>query len=111
MCLRQHNTIDKEASQIYSLLFIFENLNGVSKDNAPKFSLLNVSSSMTVWELYSMLAKQVDKSPLSINLHRMKDKEALSESNYCKTLHELNIEDNAEFYVNNRFRSKKQVPL
>jgi hypothetical protein len=41
----------------------------------------------------------------------MKDKEALSEANYCKTLSELKIEDNEEFYVNNRFRSKKQVPL
>jgi len=83
MCLRQHKSVDKEASHIKNLLFIFENLNEVNVDNAPKFSLLNVDSSLTVWELYNLVAKQVNKSPLSIILHRVKDKDSLLEKNFC----------------------------
>jgi hypothetical protein len=86
-------------------------LNNFEKPDAPKYVLINVSSSMTVWELYNLLAKHVDKSPLSLNLHRMKDKDTLSDYNYSKTLSELKVEDKEEFYVNNRFKSKKQVPL
>ena len=64
MSLRQHNTIIKERTQINELLFVFENLAKVNLDNAPKFALLTVDSSLTLWELYDLIAQQVNKSPL-----------------------------------------------
>lgn len=111
MSLRQHNTIIKERTQVNELLFVFENLAKVNLDNAPKFALLTVDSSLTLWELYDLIARQVNKSPLQITLHRMKDKTDLSEASYCKSLAELKIENNEEIYVNNKFKSQQKVPL
>lgn len=111
MSLRQHNTIIKERTQINELLFVFENLAKVNLDNAPKFALITVDSSLTLWELYDLIARQVNKSPLQITLHRMKDKTDLSEASYCKSLAELKIENNEEIYVNNKFKSQQKVPL
>jgi hypothetical protein len=65
--LHSHKTIDEKTYQIKNLLVIPEGIYGATV----KYICLNVSSSMTLWELYDSAAKYFDKSPLKITLKRV----------------------------------------
>ena len=61
--IRPHCALDTESFQIENIL-ITSYLN--TSPNHPKHLLLNVPSTMTVWELIDYIAKKTDKSPCKI---------------------------------------------
>ena len=94
--LRQHKTLDDESYTIKNLLVI-SNIKSVPY----KYMLFNVDSSLTVWELYDIVARLYDKSPLRLTLTRMtSNKPELKETDFCKSLAEMKFQDNEELYTN-----------
>ena len=71
MRMRQHNTIDSDQNMIKKLLIIPK---GWFFSDAPEYFLFNVESTMTLWELFETVAKELRVSPLDITLERTKGK-------------------------------------
>jgi hypothetical protein len=69
----------------------------------PEFVLLNVDSSITLWELVDIIGKHFKRSPMKITLKRMtKDKPELVIQQLCQSLGEIGFIDNEEIMVKTR---------
>lgn len=54
---------------------------------------------MTLWELIDYLAKQMNKSPLKLQIKRDTGKQDVTSSDYCKSLRMLGFESNEEIML------------
>ena len=74
--------------------------------------MLSVDASMTLWEFIDLVARKLDRSPLTILLKRGDNKKPeLTAYDHCKSLSDLKFEKNEELTVMRSMMHLEKVPL
>lgn len=105
--IRPHAALDSSVYFIQNLIAT----SYLNERDQPKYIVLNVPSNITFWELTDYLAKQMNRSPLKIQIKRDTGKLEVSPGDYCKSLGQLKFESNEELMILKTQVSFSQVPL
>ena len=101
--IKTHQTLCTDPYMIRNIVLIPTTVYGPAK-----YLVLNVESTMTLYELMALAATHYNKSPLKMFLHRTKKKENFGTKRFCMTLGDLEIEDNEEFLIKAIFKQTKK---